>query len=77
MEIAYTKVENACLDGVAIIGIIVDSLCYHSSLKVFINLYCCPVKLFKQNKIRADTSHEVSALLVIFVLQKIYNHEQR
>lgn len=26
MEIAYTKVENACLDGVAIIGIIVDSL---------------------------------------------------
>ena len=38
MEIAYTKVENACLDGVAIIGMIVDSLCCHSSLKVFINL---------------------------------------
>lgn len=38
MEIAYTKVENDCLDGVAIIGIIVDSLCCHSSLKVFINL---------------------------------------
>ena len=28
--------------------------------------YCCPVKLLLIYKIRADTSHEVSALLVIF-----------
>ena len=34
-------------------------------------------KTFQTKQIRADTSHEVSALLVIFVLQKIYNHEQR
>ena len=32
--------------------------------------YCCPVKLFQTKQIRADTSHEVSALLVIFVLRK-------
>ena len=30
--------------------------------------YCCPVKIFRIGEIRADTSHEVSALLVIFVL---------
>ena len=35
-----------------------------------INNYCCPVKLFQTKQIRADTSHEVSALLVIFVLRK-------
>ena len=33
-------------------------------------IYCCPVKLFQTKQIRADTSHEVSALLVIFVLRK-------
>ena len=32
--------------------------------------YCCPVKLLLIYKIRADTSHEVSALLVIFVFGK-------
>ena len=36
----------------------------------FIDNYCCPVKLFQTKQIRADTSHEVSALLVIFVLRK-------
>ena len=36
----------------------------------FIENYCCPVKLFQTKQIRADTSHEVSALLVIFVLRK-------
>lgn len=40
--------------------------------------YCCPVKLFQTKQIRADTSHEVSALLVIFVFAKLkHNHEQR
>ena len=31
------------------------------------NYYCCPVKLFHSIKIKADTSPEVSAFLVIFV----------
>ena len=31
-----------------------------------IKKYCSPVKLLLFSKIRADTSHEVSALLVIF-----------
>ena len=35
-------------------------------------------KTFQTKQIRADTSHEVSALLVIFVLAKLkHNHEQR
>ena len=43
-----------------------------------ISFYCCPVKLLWAKKIRADTSHEVSALLVIFVFAKItHNHEQK
>ena len=41
-------------------------LSYHPLIKS----YCCPVKLFQTKQIRADTSHEVSALLVIFVLRK-------
>ena len=37
--------------------------------------YCCPLKLFWLYKIRADTSHEVSALLVTFVnaAQRIFS----
>ena len=35
-------------------------------------------KTFQTKQIRADTSHEVSALLVIFVFAKLkHNHEQR
>ena len=34
-----------------------------------IGYFCCPVKLLLNSKIRADTSHEVSALLVIFVFR--------
>ena len=34
--------------------------------------YCCPV-FFQTKQIRADTSHKVSALLVIFVFAKKYN----
>ena len=34
-------------------------------------------KTFQTKQIRADTSHEVSALLVIFVFAKLkHNHEQ-
>ena len=51
-----------------------DFTCKHA--RMYIIFYCCPVKLLWANKIRADTSHEVSALLVIFVFdKKIYNHE--
>ncbi len=35
-----------------------------------IYFYCCPVKLLLISTIRADTSHEVSTLLVIFVFAK-------
>ena len=49
------------------------------ALKGTIGYYCCPVKLLLNSKIRADTSHGVSALLVIFVFRfkKNHNHEQR
>ena len=41
-----------------------------TDVMVYKSFYCCPVKLFQTKQIRADTSHEVSALLVIFVLRK-------
>ncbi len=39
-----------------------------------IGFYCCPVKLLLNSKIRADTSHEVSAL--IFEFNKSFTGQQ-
>ena len=56
---------------------------WHFSILNFPNshiLYCellLSGKTFQTKQIRADTSHEVSALLVIFVFAKLkHNHEQ-
>ena len=54
-----------CRTGSKVLGVIIVS--WWRSWKI--NNYCCPVKLFQTKQIRADTSHEVSALLVIFRLR--------
>ena len=46
---------------------------------IHIEYYCCPVKVFCFEEFRADTSHEVSALLITFacIISQKHNYGQK
>ena len=59
---------------VRIIDHVLDKIDISNILKLY---YCCPVKLFKQNKLGLTLLTRYQPFWLSLFCEKIYNHEQR